>query len=540
MSIKGFKIKDKIERIDYESLENLPPIGEPYSDRLYEHFGIDKSQYPYITITADKSGLGTLYFTSNNIGFISGSAQIISSFYFVNNSSYKVDGSKIAEVIEIYCNFDNDKVEQEEGRHTCTLSTYNYGNHTINNEINKGYFFSTFDTGNLYYEIYNTKDTVNGILPKLEALRTDGIVLEDGIVKSSDGVSTNSNRPNGYNAWIEGSGGSYSQYVPEINSTGNKLVVTEKTINKNTTIIAYLQINLNSDKLAVTKDELNKCEYIEVVFKNDPYKAYYVKPTDISINNLYVEIKFDFFDNGDRFSITTSDNNRLIYSLKGYTNLGTNSHSENSSTAIGDNSHAEGEGTIAQSNAQHTQGKYNIVDTENKYAHIVGNGDNHSSRSNAHTIDWDGNGWFAGGIESQRAQSKYIGTNCIITGVWNGANITLVTTNTTHSTSTVLGNNLLIPGQYYLVVCDSVEYRCVCLGTATDISFQCLDDDDDDNKKWWLFQNDNYDTILLMEDDNEHTFSLSRVDLCIVDLCNYIDKLESRIKTLEEAQVIVE
>lgn len=60
-------------------------------------------------------------------------------------------------------------------------------------------------------------------------------------------------------------------------------------------------------------------------------------------------------------------------------------------------SHAEGNGTIATAEAQHVQGKYNIEDTEKKYAHIVGNGDV-LKRSNAHTVDWNGNGWFAGTI----------------------------------------------------------------------------------------------------------------------------------------------
>ena len=35
---------------------------------------------------------------------------------------------------------------------------------------------------------------------------------------------------------------------------------------------------------------------------------------------------------------------------------------------------------------------------EGKYAHIVGNGISDTERSNAHTLDWDGNAWFAGDI----------------------------------------------------------------------------------------------------------------------------------------------
>lgn len=62
-------------------------------------------------------------------------------------------------------------------------------------------------------------------------------------------------------------------------------------------------------------------------------------------------------------------------------------------------SHSEGYRTLASSNYQHVQGKYNIEDASNIYAHIVGNGENSSNRSNAHTVDWDGNAWYQGTIK---------------------------------------------------------------------------------------------------------------------------------------------
>lgn len=76
---------------------------------------------------------------------------------------------------------------------------------------------------------------------------------------------------------------------------------------------------------------------------------------------------------------------------------GNSSHAEGySTTASGEYSHAEGRTTIAQGNNQHVQGKYNIADTTS--AHIVGNGSGSSNRSNAHTLDWNGNAWFAGDV----------------------------------------------------------------------------------------------------------------------------------------------
>lgn len=61
-------------------------------------------------------------------------------------------------------------------------------------------------------------------------------------------------------------------------------------------------------------------------------------------------------------------------------------------------SHSEGKGTIATADTQHVQGRYNIEDTEKKYAHIVGNGTDDTERSNAHTLDWDGNAEYAGDV----------------------------------------------------------------------------------------------------------------------------------------------
>ena len=92
------------------------------------------------------------------------------------------------------------------------------------------------------------------------------------------------------------------------------------------------------------------------------------------------------------------------------------SHAEgNCSEAIGDNSHTEGEFTIASGENSHVQGKYNIEDNQDKYAHIVGNGQDDLNRSNAHTIDWNGVGWFAGGVkvggtgqDDSNAQTLYL------------------------------------------------------------------------------------------------------------------------------------
>ena len=103
---------------------------------------------------------------------------------------------------------------------------------------------------------------------------------------------------------------------------------------------------------------------------------------------------------------------------------GWQSHSEGEhSRARGQASHSEGLNTIAEAKCQHVQGRFNIADgTDNQsdygsYAHIVGNGSSNSNRSNAHTLDWNGNAWFAGDVESatggkmsEKANKRYVDT----------------------------------------------------------------------------------------------------------------------------------
>lgn len=77
------------------------------------------------------------------------------------------------------------------------------------------------------------------------------------------------------------------------------------------------------------------------------------------------------------------------------------SHAEGYYTvASQEGAHAEGKYVYASSAYQHAQGKYNINDNTGTYAHIVGNGTSNSERSNAHTLDWSGNAWYAGSVSA--------------------------------------------------------------------------------------------------------------------------------------------
>ena len=97
---------------------------------------------------------------------------------------------------------------------------------------------------------------------------------------------------------------------------------------------------------------------------------------------------------------------------------GNYSHAEGQNTqAVGDHSHAEGWYTKASGNFSHVQGKYNIEDTNNIYQHIVGNGSTPLKRSNIHTLDWDGNAWFAGDVfvGSTSGKNKDEGSKKLVT-----------------------------------------------------------------------------------------------------------------------------
>lgn len=82
---------------------------------------------------------------------------------------------------------------------------------------------------------------------------------------------------------------------------------------------------------------------------------------------------------------------------------GIGSHAEGGySTASGQYSHAQNYDTIAASDYQTAIGKYNVSDSADTYALIVGNGTG-SARSNALTVDWSGSVVMGGTAQQQRS-----------------------------------------------------------------------------------------------------------------------------------------
>ena len=79
--------------------------------------------------------------------------------------------------------------------------------------------------------------------------------------------------------------------------------------------------------------------------------------------------------------------------------------------AKGHFSNADGYVTIAGSERQNVNGQFNIEDTEGKYSNIVGNGKSDAERSNSHTLDWEGNAWYAGNLRVGKDESLVVSQN---------------------------------------------------------------------------------------------------------------------------------
>lgn len=62
------------------------------------------------------------------------------------------------------------------------------------------------------------------------------------------------------------------------------------------------------------------------------------------------------------------------------------------------NTHLEGYRVISKHPNAHYQGKFNDIEDETEYAHVVGGGTSENDRKNIHTLDWDGNAYFAGDV----------------------------------------------------------------------------------------------------------------------------------------------
>lgn len=145
------------------------------------------------------------------------------------------------------------------------------------------------------------------------------------------------------------------------------------------------------------------------------------------------------------------------------------------SEASGRSSHAQNMATIAASTAQTALGKYNVADSNGNYAVIVGNGTGPNARSNALTVDWDGNIESAGDI-TVGGHSSPIGD--VQSASWTATSSAASTTNLTDEITLTPGTWMIVVSlptvsrthQYMLTNISSAEnkyYSAVSMGTFT-------------------------------------------------------------------------
>lgn len=100
------------------------------------------------------------------------------------------------------------------------------------------------------------------------------------------------------------------------------------------------------------------------------------------------------------------------------------------------------------SNNQHVQGKYNIEDTDSKYAFIIGNGTDSNNRSNAFAVDWEGKIYVnnsATGVDVSEINNKLNNhDSALVKLVDSGTKNLLKNEGTTTSTATVNSDGTII------------------------------------------------------------------------------------------------
>lgn len=152
----------------------------------------------------------------------------------------------------------------------------------------------------------------------------------------------------------------YTSYTANYLKSGNYYYSKEFTFDEDTGIYTLVNPSVTSVSSTETLAGVGEGNYFVIDSDNKiPNEA-------ISGNKLYGVIKDYDVGGGHKYSTEFEDFNRNYYKMA------------------------------------HVSQHYSSTPTANErgmYAHIVGNGTSDTARSNAHTLDWNGNAWYAGSVE---------------------------------------------------------------------------------------------------------------------------------------------
>lgn len=252
-----------------------------------------------------------------------------------------------------------------------------------------GEIFNDYDSNDAYGEYSHaegSETSAEGGSAHAEGYRSEAI----GEVSHAEGLKS---LAIGFASHAEGGSGSESWKYANFSGAAQSTVYTSRNKVEIGNIIYYLRENTFA---VVTNVGYDSSTYSYIITLDQTLSQ------TIDLNQDTVQIH-SHVSTGDFSHVQGKDN--VAYGKSSHAEgeltlaKGWASHSEGYDTiANNEYSHAEGEGTETACAAQHVQGRYNVVD--DKYAHIVGNGSATNKRSNAHTLDWEGNAWYQGEVEA--------------------------------------------------------------------------------------------------------------------------------------------
>lgn len=131
-----------------------------------------------------------------------------------------------------------------------------------------------------------------------------------------------------------------------------------------------------------------------------------------SVRNSYSNSQYTMGNTATALGYQSKSSGPYSFSEGEYTVAsGQDAHAEGSNTtASGLYSHSQGSGTIASGFAQTALGQFNVSDSDSTYAVIIGNGLQDTSRSNALTVDWNGNVYIQGIVQTSASEALYQST----------------------------------------------------------------------------------------------------------------------------------